>query len=106
MKRFVIGIVLTLVLSIGLCSCVPSNIEERSQVYTIYATCVRVNHSDGVAYLEDDNGEVWGIFDGEGVWEEGYIGKVIIDNMGTDDIKDDIIEEVRIVGIVMPTPNK
>lgn len=106
MKKFIIGIVLTLGFSIGLCSCVPSNVGERNQIRTFYATCVRVNHSDGVAYLEDDDGEIWGIYDGEGIWEKGYIGALTLDNNGTDDIKDDTIEDVRIVGMVIPTPNK
>lgn len=91
MKKFYIAIaaIIAIAILMGVVAC--------AEIYPQTFIVDLVQYEKDQVFLLDYNGDLWIIFGSED-WEAGDIAAAIMDDMGTEDIHDDEIVDVRYTG--------
>ena len=89
MKKLVVGFI-CVILAVMMIACVTCEAETTHELYALTTIVVNVDYDNDIVTVEDFNGFLWE-FEGCEDWYEGDCCSMVMDNMGTDLIFDDVI---------------
>ena len=89
--------ILFVVLAMFLLSILIAESEISGNLYPLAGTVVAVDRPDDTVTVQDGAGNFWR-FDGAEDWQTGDLCALLMNDNGTEDVRDDVILQVRYAG--------
>lgn len=89
--------ILFLSLALFLLSILIAESEISGNLYPLAGTVVEVNRPEDTVTVQDGAGNLWR-FDGAEDWQPGDLAALLMNDCGTEDVRDDVILQVRYAG--------